>query len=93
METINDNQKIGFISLSKKISTKDISMAKAYKHAVEQLHFGGSIGDFIEVMKSEGLIDAKESVIIKKPLYTNGFFKVGAVGVGIYVLYVLLNKK
>ncbi len=92
METIQDSQKIGLISLADKIESKELSLNQAYKKSVEELHYGGSIANFIEMMKAEGLIDKEEIVEVKK-INIKKIAAIGIVGIGVVLLVKSLNKK
>lgn len=94
---VQEDQKIGLISLAQAVEEKQITMSQAYKTAVSKLGFRGNIGDFMDVLKGEGLVtsddqqkidsDKKKAELRKKIIVTS------LVGVGLFLTIKLLTKK
>lgn len=93
---IKNEQKIALISLGNEIDNNpEMTMSKAYRIAQRQLHFGGSIGDFMDILKSEGLIATEDSkkeadkiaeIEKNKAKIKKGFLAITIVGVAVLVL-------
>jgi len=94
MSTIKDQYKIQLLSLSRDIENKEITVTQAYKQAVEKMEFDGKIADFIEMLKSEGLID-KDTNVKKNDTKQKvvKVVKVAALVVVTYAIVKVLTKK
>lgn len=92
---ITDEQKIPLIALSEKIDAKELSVNQAYKRATEEYGFKGNVGDFIEMLKQEGLIDRDKQVNQRmkrksgKEVAVIGL-KVAAISLATYALYTVI---
>lgn len=86
---IKESAKIGIISLAKEIENKTMTVNKAYKTAIENGLFEGSIGSFIETLKVNNLLTTEQSNEAQNQVKTKGFnkekvIKVAAIGLLIY---------
>ena len=97
---VQEDQKIGLISLAKEVENGNIKMNQAYNTAVKKLGYKGDIGSFIQMLKDEGLISRKED---RTPEETSKDVKGigkqkkiliwGGVAIGAIVLINVLSKK
>jgi hypothetical protein len=97
---IQDEYKIGLISLAHAIDNKELTVTQAFKKAKEEYNFEGSIGDFIDTLRANGLIDREESVakevnnIANKKISLNKAMKYVALGtIGVALVMVIFRKE
>lgn len=100
---IREENKIQYIALAQEIeNSPEMTVNKAFTKAKKELNFNGNIGDFIDLMKMEGLLTAKdeqtekeiEEITKKRKTrrVNKALYVVVAAGV-IYLGVSLLNKK
>jgi hypothetical protein len=95
---IEEKAKIGILSLSQKIESKELTVNKAYKAAIENGWFAGSIGDFIETLKSEGLINqnTNEEIVVNNGIDKKKIVKkvvtLGLIALASYGIYKVIKK-
>lgn len=94
---IKENAKIGIISLASQIENKTMTVNKAYKTAIENDLFEGSIGSFIETLKVNNLLTTEQSNEAQNQVKPKGIdkgkiVKFVAVGLLIYGAFSIYNS-
>lgn len=92
--TISEDQRIPIIQLVDKVEKDpEFSMNKAYKTAVKELGFKGNIGDFMDMLKENNLIESEqEKKRQAKKLKMQKAIKYSAIGGAVILGVVFLNK-
>lgn len=91
---ISQDARIPIIQLVDKVEKDpEFTMSKAYKAAVKELGFKGNIGDFMDMLKENNLIESQpEKQEVDKKAQIQKVIKYSAIGGGIILGIVFLNK-